>query len=339
MKSTLSLLLKTLLPVAIGVGVVAWLMGSEFSLSQFRNIPWTMHTVTALLVAALFVVGREAGMMWRWRVLSDRRISWLGTLKVTMMCEFTSAVTPTTAGGSALSMIFLHREGLSLGHATSLTLVTLMLDELFVVIACPLLLLLVPASQLFGFSTGHLSDGTRTAFWIVYGGVCAVTLLLYAGAFVWQHRIASLINKVFSWRLLRRWQEKADETGRNLVATGRDLRTRPAAWWLEAMAATAMTWISRFLVVNALFWGFAEAAPQAVVFGRQFVVWTLLTISPTPGGSGISEWLFTTFYGDLLPNASMTLVIAIIWRLLTYYVYLLAGIIFLPLWMRKKHRD
>ena len=97
-----------------------------------------------------------------------------------------------------------------------------------------------------------------------------------------------------------------------------------------------MTWISRFLVVNALFWGFAEAAPQAVVFGRQFVVWTLLTISPTPGGSGISEWLFTTFYGDLLPNASMTLVIAIIWRLLTYYVYLLAGIIFLPLWMRKR---
>ena len=78
MKSTLSLLLKTLLPVAIGVGVVAWLMGSEFSLSQFRNIPWTMHTVTALLVAALFVAGREAGMMWRWRVLSDRRISWLG---------------------------------------------------------------------------------------------------------------------------------------------------------------------------------------------------------------------------------------------------------------------
>ena len=317
MRSTLSLLLKTLLPVAIGVAVVAWLMGSEFSLSQFNQIPWTGRTAFALALAALAVAGREFGMMWRWRIISDRRLCWMSAAKVTMLCEFTSAVTPTTAGGSALSMIFLNREGLTLGHATSLTMVALMLDELFIAIACPLLILFVPVGELFGFTTGHLASATRTAFWVVYGGVCGITLLLYGSAFVWPHKIAFVINKVFSLRWLRRWHDQAEDTGRNLVSAGRDLRSRRLGWWLEAMAATAISWVSRFLVVNALFIGFAPLASQAVVFGRQFVVWTLLTVSPTPGGSGISEWLFANFYGDLLASGSMTIVIAVIWRLMT----------------------
>lgn len=339
MKSTISLLLKTLLPVAIGIGVVAWLMGSEFSLRQFKEIPWTGRSAIAIAVACLFVVGREWGMMWRWRVLTDRTLSWWQTFKVTLMCEFTSAVTPTTAGGSALSMIFLKREGVSLGRGASLTMVLLMLDELFVVIACPLILILVPDSVLFSFGLHDVSEGARIAFWIVYAGVCLVTLFLFLGALVVPHRIARMLVWLFSFKLLRRWHGKAEEFGANMVAAGADLRTRSARWWIEAMGATVMTWVSRYLVVNALFWGFAPEASQIVVFARQFVVWTLLTVSPTPGGSGISEWLFTNFYGDLFANMSVALVIAIVWRLITYYVYLAAGVVMLPLWLRSGRKQ
>lgn len=336
--SARGMLLKTLLPVAIGIGVVAWLFAREFSIDTFLSIPFTAATAAALALALLFVAGREWGMMWRWRVLSDRRLSWHATFRVTMMCEFTSAVTPTTAGGSALSMIFLHREGIALGRGASLTMVTLMLDELFVVVTCPLLFLLLPADEIFGFAGGAFGDGLRMAFWIVYGGICAFTALLYAGAFVIPHRIAAIISRIFSWRPLRRWKEKADETGRSMTEAGADLRTRPLKWWLEAMGATTMTWVSRYLVVNALFLGFAPEASQSIVFARQFVVWTLLTVSPTPGGSGISEWLFTNYYGDLIGSLPMALVIAVIWRVVSYYIYLLAGIAVLPSWLRRRKR-
>ncbi len=93
--------------------------------------------------------------------------------------------------------------------------------------------------------------------------------------------------------------------------------------------------MSRYLVVNALFWGFAAMAPQGIVLARQFVVWTLLTVTPTPGGSGISEWLFTNYYGDLISDTSVALVIAVIWRIISYYVYLIIGVIMLPSWLRK----
>lgn len=332
------MILKTLLPVAIGLIVVVWMFAREFSIEQFRAIPWSAMSALAIAGACLFTCGREWGMMWRWRVLTDRQLSWGQTLRVTMMCEFTSAITPTTAGGSALSMIFLHREGISLGRGASLTMITLMLDELFVVLACPIIFIFIPGSEIFGFSGGGFTVGVRTAFWIVYGGICLVTVFLFLGAFVIPHKIAAVISRIFSLRWLRRWREQADETGRNMIQAGTDLRSRPLLWWAEAMGATAFTWISRYLVVNALFWGFASSAPQTIVFARQFIVWTLLTISPTPGGSGISEWLFTNYYGDLIGSMSMALVIAILWRIISYYSYLITGALILPSWLRRKKR-
>ncbi len=336
MNNVNSLVLKTLIPVFIGVAVVVWLFSREFSIEQWRAIPWTPTTFISIALAIACVAGREWGMMWRFRVLTDRKLSWRKSLKVTMQCEFTSAITPTTAGGSTLSMIFLSRQGIPLGHATIITMILLMFDELFIVIACPVIFLLFPVNNIFGFDPGNFSTGVRLAFWIVYGGVCAVTLILFLGALVYPRRIARLISRIFRLRPLRRWEDQANETGSTMIKAGRDLRRRSAAWWIEGMMATAFTWICRYLVVNALFWGFAAAAPQAIVFARQFVVWTLLTISPTPGGSGLSEWLFTSYYGDLIADASMILVIAILWRLLTYYVYLAIGVIRLPSWVRKK---
>lgn len=330
------ILLKTMLPVIIGAGVVVWLFCREFSVEQWESIPWTIRTFAALLLALLCVTGREWGMMWRFRSLTDRVLSWRQSLKVTMQCEFTSAITPTTAGGSALSMLFLQRQGIKLGRATIITMIVLMLDELFLVVACPIIFLLFPGREIFGFDPGAFSTGVRVAFWIVYGGVCAVTLFLFMGAFIFPRNIARFLSRLFSLRLLRRWQSNVVELGETMVSAGADLRTRSFSWWTEAMGATALTWISRYLVVNALFWGFSALAPQGIVFARQFVVWTLLTISPTPGGSGLSEWLFTNYYGDLISDASMVLVIAILWRLLTYYVYLAVGVIRLPAWLRRK---
>lgn len=334
--SSRGIILKTLLPVALGAAVVAWLISREFSVEQWLAIPWTLHTFGAIALAALCIAGREWGMMWRFRVLTDRALSWRRTLRVTMQCEFTSAITPTTAGGSTLSMIFLKRQGIPLGRATIITMILLMLDELFLVIACPIIFLVFPGNLIFGFDPGAFSTGVRLAFWIVYGGVCAVTLILFLGAFVIPHRIARGLIRLFSLRPLRRWRSDVADMGQTMIEAGADLRHRTCSWWAEAMGATAFSWISRYLVVNALFWAFVSAAPQGIVFARQFVVWTLLTVSPTPGGSGLSEWLFTNYYGDIIADASMVIVIAILWRILTYYIYLIIGIIRLPSWFRKK---
>jgi uncharacterized membrane protein YbhN (UPF0104 family) len=50
--------------------------------------------------------------------------------------------------------------------------------------------------------------------------------------------------------------------------------------------------------------------------------------------------MFAGFFKDYIPEG-LAMVIAIIWRIITYYFYLFAGIIVVPNWinrlLRKKH--
>ncbi|HBI57652.1 MAG: lysylphosphatidylglycerol synthase transmembrane domain-containing protein [Duncaniella sp.] len=334
-KSGFSLYIKILVPVLIGLCVVAWLFRREFNPEVWRSIHFDTHTVLFIALAWLFMIGRDTGLTWRFRTLTDRQLTWGRALRVNMLCEFTSAVTPSAVGGSAFGMIYLNREGIELGRATTLMFTTLFLDELFFVVSIPVIMLLIPYGELFGFDDSAFTTGLQTAFWIIYAIIFLWTALLFLGILVKPQGVRRFLNWVFSFKLLRRWQGKIDELGNNMETTGKDLRRRPLKWWLETFGATAMSWCSRYLVVNALFLAFVPSAPQLIVFGRQFVVWVVLMASPTPGGSGVSEWLFTTYYGDLIHSAGMALVIALFWRIISYYIYLVVGACIVPGWVKR----
>jgi uncharacterized protein (TIRG00374 family) len=60
-------------------------------------------------------------------------------------------------------------------------------------------------------------------------------------------------------------------------------------------------------------------------------------ISPTPGGSGIAEFAFSGFLNDFIPFG-LVAILAILWRLISYYPYLFIGAIILPKWLRNKNQ-
>ena len=331
----LSLAWKILLPVAIGLGVVVWLFHREFNPEVWKSISWNTHTILCIALAWCFMLGRDFGMSWRFRALTDHKLRWLQAIRVSMLCEFTSCVTPSAVGGSALGMVYLNREGIELGRATTLMMTTLFLDELFFVVSLPVIMLLVPYGELFGFTHNTFTAGLQGVFWTIYAVLFVWTTILFLGIIVKPHGIHVALCKLFSLKWLRKWAPAVDRLGTNMENTGRDLRRRPFKWWLETFAGTALSWSSRYLVVNALFLAFVPGADQLVVFARQFVVWVVLMISPTPGGSGVSEWLFTTYYGDLIHSAGMALVIALLWRIISYYVYLIIGACIVPGWIRQ----
>lgn len=332
-----STLLRAVVPALIGVGVVVWLFVDDFNPRAWQLLSFNWHTVVALAAAVIFVMGRDFGLAWRFKTITDGDLSWRRAFRVDIMCAFTSAITPSAVGGSALAIFYLNREGVSVGKATTLTLTTLLLDELFFVVFCPLLVLLLPLDQLFGATADDaLLHSIRVVFWLVYAGIVAWTAILFTGIIARPDWLERAVNRLFSIRLLRRWQRGATEMTGNMRATSAWVRTRSRRWWLNVFGATTLSWFSRYLVVNAIFWGLVPDASPILVFGRQFVVWVVLMISPTPGGSGVSEWLFTNYYGDLIGNVSVALVIATVWRLLSYYLYLFAGAVLAPSYFRSK---
>lgn len=338
MKSGLWILLRAVIPVLIGVGVTLLLFRYEVGPDGLKGFVFTDRAIAGCLLALLFMAGRDFGLTWRFHTIAWPQLSWKRSLRVDLMCAFTSAITPSAVGGSAFAIFYLNREGVTLGRATTMTLTTLFLDELFFVVFCPVILMIVPFGELFGTS-GHdavFMETVQLLFWLVYAGIVVWTAILYLGIIRCPHVVSRVIKKIFRLRWLRRWQHKADTTADNMVAASADLRNVGRRWWLNVFGATVVSWFSRYLIVNALFWGFVPEASGLLVFCRQFVVWVLLMISPTPGGSGVSEWLFTEYYGDLMHTPGMALVIAIAWRIVSYYVYLISGSLMLPTYFGRR---
>jgi uncharacterized protein (TIRG00374 family) len=76
-------------------------------------------------------------------------------------------------------------------------------------------------------------------------------------------------------------------------------------------------------------------ADNLVCFARQYVLGIISMVVPTPGGSGFAELMFDDFLVEFIPQALSVVVIASIWRIFTYYYYLIAGVIILPQWFGK----
>ena len=150
-----------IIPVLIGIGAVVWLFWGEFGNFNWNAVNFTSGAIAWLLLAVVAVAAREMGYMWRYRRLTDGDLSWLQSFKVCMLCEFTSAITPTAVGGSSMAMIFMNREGINLGRGTALMIITLFLDELFFVISCPIIVAFTPFDSLFGTFDVDFSIGLK----------------------------------------------------------------------------------------------------------------------------------------------------------------------------------
>lgn len=331
---------KVLLPVVIGLGVVFLMFvhdAKKENLSEiWSQIHFTWWSILCIFIALVCMAFRDVGLTWRFRALTDRKLTWGQSWTVDMMCEFTNCITPSAVGGSSLGPVFLNSEGVEFGRATTLMLTTLFMDELFFVIACPIVVFLTPASEIFNSTGEDFTHGLKFTFWTVYSFIAAWTFILFMGIIWKPFWIQKVLNKIASWHWLRKWKEDIESLGDNMIATSKELRSKPFRFWLEVFCGTMLAWTARYFVVNALFLGFLPNTDhyQWIILARQFVIWVVLMVSPTPGGAGLSEWLFSNYYGDLVGTAGMALIMAIFWRLITYYLYLVIGAIVTPGWLK-----
>lgn len=324
---------KILLPTFIGLGVIVYMFSKEFSLNDLQQIKFTGHFAFWIFIAFCFMLGRDIGFTIRYRYLTEKQLTWKQCIKVTLLAEFGTAITPSSVGGSSMAILFLTKENIPVGRSTTMVFVTMLLDEMFFVITFPLLLFFLPVDELFGNTTA-LGSSVLALFIVAYIIKVLLCTVLIVGLFFKPQAIRWLIIKIFRLPFLRRWHKKAVKAGDDLLISAREIKGKTLSFWLPLIIATILSWSSRYLVVNALFMAFFTVHDNLLIFARQFVMWILMIISPTPGASGISEVIFEQYLGEFIPLAGVIPVIALLWRLLTYYNYLFAGAIIVPRWAK-----
>ena len=328
---------KILLPALIGLSVVAYMFIKEFDPSVFSKINFTWLSVFWIFMAVLCIVGRDLGYIVRIRILSENKLSWKAAFRVIMLWEFTSAVTPSAIGGTSVALLYVHKEGISVGKSSAIVMMTSLLDELYFVVMFPLILLLVGTTDL--FNVENSPGWSQGMFWVAIIGYSIkfvwVLSLIY-GLFINPKGLGKLISTVFKLPFLRRWREGACKAAHDIEISSKELKTKKFKFWWDALWSTFLSWTSRYWIVNCLFLAFFAVHDHFLIFARQLVMWIALLITPTPGGSGVAEYMFDKFLGDFIPIAGLSVALALLWRLISYYPYLVIGAFLVPKWVSDK---
>ncbi len=331
---------RVLVPIVIGLGVASFLLVRNFDREAFEQVSWSPSSYGYIFLSLLLMVVRDVAYMYRLRILTDGQISWRRSFDVIMLWEFASAVTPSIIGGSAIALFIIHKEGVSMGRTTAIVFITAFLDELFYILMVPVMLAWVGHVDLFTSEGSYvLLDtrfGTQGVFVLGYLFILVLTTIIIYGVFVNPRGFKYLLLMIFRLPFIRRWRPKAAETGNEIIITSREMKEKPASFWIKAFAGTFFSWTARFWVVNAMMMAFVSLtmADHLLIYARQLAMWVILLISPTPGGSGVAEIVFSGFLGEFIPEG-LTPAMGLMWRLISYYPYLFIGVIVLPGWLKR----
>ncbi len=331
---------KVMLPILIGAGVLIYFILLKIDWQEFVNIAWNTKMIIWVGIAAVFLIIRHLAYAYRLRILSQGEFSWLKSIQLIFIWEFSSAVSPTAVGGSAAALFVLSAEKLSGARVTAIVLYTAILDTLFFVGSLPILYSMYGASIIRpGLTELSQIDAWGKSFFVAYCFMALYGMFFFYGLFIKPQGLKNIALWVTSFSWLKRWQQKAEKLGDDFIIASEEMSANGFLFGFKAFLATATAWSCRFILLNCLIIAFqqdlsTDLFTQGALYARLETMFVIMAFSPTPGSVGVAETLFHSFVSDYIPNVTAASVVAILWRLMTYYLYILVGALVIPAWIR-----
>jgi len=318
---------KIWIPLIIGLGVTiyfAFQIDFEQVKEHLNNAKWAWF-----VLAFLILLSRDAGYVYRIRTLTSKKLNWKASIYVILLWEFSSAVTPSVVGGTAVAVFIMNKEGINFGESMAYAMLTAMFDNLFFLILAPIGIGLTmyfgqAAFPTFEIQASWISDAfsdnaMQVTFLISYLLIATYTSVFVYGLFVNPRGLKWMLVKITSISFLRRWRKGSIKTGNDIIIASKMLRGHKFSYWTKISLSTLFIWIARYFMLNCLIAAFVglDLLDHLVIFSRQIVMWIVMLISPTPGSSGTAEIVFSSFYGQFLGSFSDA--VALFWRGFYYY--------------------
>ncbi len=233
---------RVIIPVLLGLGVVAFLVFRNFDPEPFYKIRWTYYSTLWIFVALLMMATRDIAYMYRIRLLTDKQLSWRRSFDVIMLWEFASSVTPSVVGGSAVALFIVSKEGISPGRSTAIVMITALLDEIFYITMVPMIFILVGTHALFTSAKSYLFMNTQLGvegiFLLGYLFIVVLTAIISYGVFIRPRGFKWILLRIFKLPFLRKWRPQAGEAGDDIITTSREMRGKPILFWFRAYFST-----------------------------------------------------------------------------------------------------
>ncbi|WP_263262562.1 lysylphosphatidylglycerol synthase transmembrane domain-containing protein [Pseudomonas sp. RIT-PI-S] len=294
--------------------VLPWALGGGELLARLRGFPLP-------LLLGLFAM---IGLCWtlnalRLRLLLQAQGKTLGlarTIGMVMATEFAICATPGGSGGPLTLVALLDRQGVPPARSGAVFAMDQLSDLLFFCLAVAGVLLYA----LFHNLNSRLE-------WLLAGSAVLMSLALLAcwGVARHQRRFVALTGYLFMrarmsrprrWRWARRWL--------HFVHAFKDTLGMPKSLLALAFFLTCSHWGLRFSVLWLALRGLGSDLAWAWSLLVQILSLSAGQFSLLPGGAGAAELTSAALLAPMVGKPTAAAAI-LIWRVVTYYFYLLAG--------------
>jgi glycosyltransferase 2 family protein len=331
---------RVVFPILLGLGVVGWFVLRNFDASKLKSIDWSGTTFLWILLAIALLVLRYMAFSWRMWILAQGHFSFRKCVELIMIFEFSLCITPTTLGGSAVSLFVLTQEKMSAARTTTIVLYKVVLDTMFFVGTFPILFA-INGAPIIRPHMESLFDWNWESriFFISYSGMICYGLFIFYGLFINPKVIKGVLVGATKLPLLKRFNAAMTKLGDEIILASEEMRHIGKRQHAAAFLATWVAWTCKFLLISALIYGIdrpnIDFTREVLLYSRLQSMFIIMAFSPTPGGAGFAEGLFYPFLSDFISNFEVATVIALIWRLMSYYAMLAIGAVIVPNWIRR----
>jgi len=331
---------RIVIPVILGLAVVVFLIYKQLDFDELQTVSWNSHVLLWILLAIFMYVLRHMFYAWRLRLLSNHKFSWIKSIELIFIWEFSSAVSPTTIGGSAVAFFFLAQEKISSAKSATIVLYTIVLDTIFSILSLLIIYFCIgPIMIRPGVEDLAQMGGFGVTFFLFLAMMIVYASVIFYGLFINPRPIRRFLIWMSNRKVFKRFKKGLRETAEDIVLSSKDLAKQSALYHAKAFISTSGAWTSRFLAINFIIVALVttmdfDFIDHVIMLGRGEVMHIITAFSPTPGGAGIAEIIFGGFFSDYI-SKGLSLLAALFWRIITYYPYLIAGVIIIPNWIRQ----
>ncbi len=273
-------------------------------------------SITYLFFAAalaLFPWPSQSLRIMIWGRIFGKTIGPGQAFRAVLASDITAAVTPTMLGGGYAKLGYLAAYGFTAGEAAMVTLLGTLEDGVFFLIALPSALWF---SRAWDNPYVILAGRDLISHW---PAVLMVIALMLSALLV--------VNRFISGN--KKGDHPSGYSRRALKSIGKfwtDLKTASdfvlrngKESFIACVLIAGLGWCGRYGAVSVLVLGLGYPADPVLFFLLQWVVFTTMTMIPTPGAVGGAEVSFSLVYSGLIPSPVIPIAAAV-WRFVTFYL-------------------
>lgn len=296
-----------------------WTQLRSFNLLWLPVLVGMVFTAWACNGARVWLFCRALGYPLKYRT----------ALQASLSQEFGVAATPAGIGGAVIRLTLLKRAGVPVAHSGSMLASDAAIDVLFFALLAPFAAWVMLHDALFARVLERIdSRVVLPGFLAALAGVALLVVLLRCA---WFHRLVERLAGATHFGRAKRLPARHRFLRRATARTLRRMREALALLWGRRKSAlvlnfllSAVQWTCRYSLLPLILWAVHTPVNPVPLFLAQGLLFMISMAVVVPGGGGAVEVLAALILPAFVPVALVGAVV-LLWRLTTFYLYLLGG--------------